>query len=59
MRFTRLIPGDVCVQEEVMVKPIFVLAMIQHQVERIQKKNNLVIPKFQTLLLGKNCTKKT
>ena len=59
MRFTRLIPGDVCVQEEVMVKPIFVLAMIQHQVERIQKKNNLVIPKFQNLLLGKNCTKKT
>ena len=59
MRFTRLIPGDVCVQEEGMVKPIFVLAMIQHQVERIQKKNNLAIPKFQTLLLGKNCTKKT
>ena len=33
--FTRLIPGNVCVQDEGMVKPTYTLVLIQHHVERI------------------------
>ena len=33
--FTRLIPGNVCVQAEDMVKPMKTLVLIQHHVERI------------------------
>ena len=35
IRFTCLIPGNVCVQAEGMVKPMKTLVLIQHHVERI------------------------
>ena len=33
--FTCPIPGNVCVQDEGIVKPIYNLVLIQHQLERI------------------------
>ena len=35
MKFTRLIPGNVCVQAEGMLKPIKTLVLIHRHVERI------------------------
>ena len=35
IKFTHLIPGNVCVQAEAMVKPMKTLVLIQHHVERI------------------------
>ena len=35
IKFTRLIPGNVCVQAEGIVKPMKTLVLIQHHVERI------------------------
>ena len=35
VKFSRLKPGNVCVQAEGMVKPMKTLALIQHHVERI------------------------
>ena len=35
IKFTRLIPGNVCVQAEGMVKPMKTLVLIQHHVEKI------------------------
>ena len=35
IKFTRLIPGNVCAQAEGMLKPMKTLVLIQHHVERI------------------------
>ena len=35
IKFTRLIPGNVCVQAEGMLKPMKTLVLIQHHFERI------------------------
>ena len=35
IKFTRPIPGNVCVQVEGMVKPMKTLVLIQHHVEKI------------------------
>ena len=56
IKFTRLIPGNICVQAEGMVKPIKTAVLIQHHIERILQKNKLVIPNCQPLLLGENYT---
>ena len=34
-KFTRPIPGNVCVQDEALMKPMYSLVIIQHHVERI------------------------
>ena len=52
-----MIPDNVCVQAEGIVKPMKTLVLIQHHVEIILlKKKKLVIPNCQPLLLGKNYT---
>ena len=56
MKFTRLIPRNVCVQAEGIVKPMKTLVLIQHHVERILSKNKIVIPNCQPLLRGENYT---
>ena len=35
IKFTRLISGNICVQDELMVKPIYALVLIQYHVKRI------------------------
>ena len=40
-KFTRLVQGNICVQDEDMVNPMYTLALIQHHVERISYKTNL------------------
>ena len=55
-KFTRLIPGNVCVQAEGTLKPMETLVSIQHHVERILLKNKIIIPNCQPLLLGGNYT---
>ena len=54
-KFTRLIPGNVCVQAEGMLKPLETLVLIQPHVERILLKK-IVTPNCQPLLLGENYT---
>ena len=56
IKFTRLIPGNVCVQAEGVLKPMETLVLIQHHVDRILLKNKIVIPNYQPLLLGQNYT---
>ena len=56
--FARPIAVNVCVLDEGMVKPMYTLVLMQHHVERILKKNKLVIPKCQPLLLGERYTEK-
>ena len=57
IKFTLLIPGNVCVQAEGMLKFMKTLVLIQHYVERIlYKKNKIVILDCQPLLLGENYT---
>ena len=57
IKFTRLIPGNVFVQAEGMLKPMETLVLIQDLVlvERILLKKT-VIPNCQPLLLGENYT---
>ena len=50
--FTRMIPGNVYVQVEDMLKPMKTLVLIH--VERILQKNKIVIPNCQPLLLAEN-----
>ena len=57
MKFTRLIPGNGCIQAEGMLKPVKTLVLIQHHVERILKKDKIVKPNCQPIPLGKNYTK--
>ena len=56
IKFTRLIPGNVCVRAEGVLKPMETLVLIQHHVDRILLKNKIVIPNYQPLLLGQNYT---
>ena len=35
IKYTYLIPGNICLQDESMVKPMYTLVMIHHHVERI------------------------
>ena len=52
--FTRLIPGNVCVQAEGMLKPMKTLVLIQHRKNPI--KNKIIILNCQPPLLGENYT---
>ena len=56
VKFTRLIPWNVWVQHESMVKTIYTLVLIQYHVIRILSKNKFVKPNYQPLLLGENYT---
>ena len=56
IKFTRLTPGNVCVQAEGMLKPMKTLVLIQHHVERMLQKNKIVILNCQLLILGENYT---
>ena len=35
VKFTCLVPGNVCVQDEGMLKPMYTFVLIQHHVERM------------------------
>ena len=54
IKFARLIPGNVCLQAEGMLKPMKTLVLIQHHVERMLQKNKIVILNCQLLILGEN-----
>ena len=54
--FTRLIPENVCVQAERMLKPMKTLVLSQRHVERILYKNKVAKLNFQPLLLRENYT---
>ena len=56
VKFTRLIPWNVWVQHEIMVKTIYTLVLIQYHVVRILSKNKFVKPNYRPLLLGENYT---
>ena len=56
IKFTRLIPGNVCAQDEGMPKPMKTLVLIQHHVKKILQKNKNIILNCQSLLLGENYT---
>ena len=57
IKFTLLIPRNVCVQAEGMLKITKTLVLIQHYVERIIfKKNKIVILNCQPLLLVETYT---
>ena len=45
IKFTREIAGNVCIQNEDIVKSMYTLVLIQHHVKRILKKGKLAIPK--------------
>ena len=50
-----MIPENICVLAEGMLKPMKTLVLIQHQVERILQKNKIVRPNY-SLLVGENYT---
>ena len=56
IKFTRLVPGNVCVQAEAALNPMKTLVLIQHHIERILYKKKIVVPNRQPLLLGENYT---
>ena len=58
IKFTRLmIPENICVQADGILKPMKTLVLIQHHVERIlQKKSKIVIPNCLPLVVGENYT---
>ena len=56
VKFTLLIPWNVWVQHESMVKTIYTLVLIQYHVVRILSKNKFVKPNYRPLLLGENYT---
>ena len=56
IKFTLLIPGNVCVQAEGMPKFTKTLVLIQHCRKNPIKKRKFVILNCQPLLLGENCT---
>ena len=56
IKFNCLIPGNVSVLDEDMVKLMYTLVLIEDHVERILAKNKLLIPNCQPLLLGENYT---
>ena len=37
MKFTRVIPGNVCVQDKSMVKAMYSLVLIQYRVVRVER----------------------
>ena len=57
IKFTRLIPGNVCVQAEGMLKPTKALVLIHTMPKESYKyKNKIVILSCQRQLLGENYT---
>ena len=50
IKFTCLIPGNVCVQAEGMLKPMKILVLIQRHVKKILSKNQIVILNCQYVL---------
>ena len=54
MNFTYLIPGNVCVEAEGILRPMKTLVLIQHHVERILEEKIKLSSNCQPLLLGEN-----
>ena len=56
-KVTRLVPGNVCIQAEGMLKPMKTLVLTSTiSKESYENKNTIVILNCQPLLLGENCT---